>query len=241
MFIDSTAEWLALEPELHIIFSTHSEFQLTIDNSNLWRKEIIEAAGDIFEKRFGIPVDLEVVIQHGSIWVKVKPKLEALALILTIYIGLHQAPRYFADDVSWCWEKLTPMVTKIITRNADLKTEDVYQVKGAIERLDELVYVCRENNTWRDVDLAEAKGNLSLIHLSKDSEKLVPALNKYLEALNPDKKEKDQEGKKKELFDFLPAVLCEEERRRRQRIKEKCKMQNTEGNNTKRTTIKQSY
>lgn len=215
-------DWLSIGPEMHFHFSAPPDFALTAERKTVCGKNISKIAAKVFEKRFGIHIEIPVSIDERSIRIRIKPKLEILPHLLGFY-GDQNANRYLATDIRWCWEHLAPVVKKIMAaENQSIKAERIEQIQGAVERLDALSFACEKNGQWEDVDLAEAKSNLSIIYSSRTRDALVPAMNAYFDTKYPADEDQNQtNAPDKTLFDFLSSLLKEEERRRQNGLSNK--------------------
>ncbi len=217
-------DWLSIGPELHLRFTAPSDFSLTDERRTACRQNVSKIAAKVFEKRFSLQIEIPVAIDEKSIRIRVKPKLEVLPQLLRFY-GNQSQNRYLATDIRWCWEHIGRLAKKMMAvENPSIKTERIEQIQGALERLDALSFACEKKGQWEDVDLAEAKSNLSIIYYSRTRDELVPAMNAYFDTMYPsDGKHNasDQAGEKS--FDFLSGLLNEEERRRQNGLSDKIK------------------
>jgi len=216
-------DWLSIGPELDLAFSEPADLTLTPARRTACRQHIAKIAGKIFEKRFGLDLSIPVSIDEKSLRIRVKPKLEILPQLLSVYVSQADKTGYLAADIRWCWSQLVPMVKKVLAaENQAIKADRIEQVQGALERLDAISFACENKGQWEDLDLAEAKSNLSVIYFSRNHKELVPAMNAYFDAKYPSDGDKDQHGASgQESFDFLAGLLQEEDRRRQNGLSNK--------------------
>ena len=216
-------DWLSIGPELDLIFSGPADFTLTPARRTACRQHIVKIAGKIFEKRFGLSLGIPVSIDEKPLWVRVKPKLETLPQLLSVYVSQPEKTGYLAADIRWCWAQLVPMVKKVLAAETQgIKAERIEQAQGALERLDAISFACEKKGQWEDLDLAEAKSNLSIIYFSRNHKELVPAMNAYFDAKYPSDRDQDQpEASGQDSFDFLSGLLQEEARRRQNGLSSK--------------------
>ena len=209
-------DWLSTGPELQLSFTAPAGVTLPDHRRTACRQNISKITARIFEKRFGIDIAIPAVIDEKAIRIRVKPKLEDLPTLLGCYDS-QMKNRYLAADIRWCWEQLTPIAKKILAaENPAIQITGVEQVQGAVERLDALSFACEKKGLWEDIDLAEAKGNLSVIYYSRTREALVPAINAYFDTMYPSNEaHSPNDAHGQPTFDFLSSLLQEEERRRR--------------------------
>ena len=91
-----------------------------VSNASLaeWESEIKAAAKSIFAEEFRLPlenVNLEVELLPGSLWIKIKPTLLTIVLILGLYNGVHSSIDNLQADYAKVSEK-TAIVASEISR-----------------------------------------------------------------------------------------------------------------------------
>jgi len=215
-------DWLSIGPELHLRFSAPFDFTLSAERRMACKQNISKLAVKVFEKRFGIQSAIPVSIDEKSIRIRVRPKLEILPYLLGVYKDQY-TDRYLAADIGWCWQRLAPVVKKVMTaENPAIKAVEIEQIQGALERLDALSFACENKGQWEDADLAEAKSNLSIIYSSRTRDALVPAMNAYFEIKYPSDGDQNQtNASDTPPFNFLSDILMEEQRRRQNGLSNK--------------------
>ncbi len=213
-------DWLSIGPELDLTFSGPADSALAPARRTACRQHIAKIAGKIFEKRFGTGFSIPVSFDDESLWIRVKPKIETLPQLLSVYVSQPETTGYLAADIRWCWAQLAPMAKKVLTsENRAIEVQQSEQVQGALERLDAISFACEKKGQWEDLDLAEAKSNLSVIYFSRNRDELVPAMNAYFETKYPGDGE-SHKGRQP-AFDFLSGLLQEEARRRQNGLSNK--------------------
>jgi hypothetical protein len=95
----------------------HVELQDFASDSMLeeWREQILSASTGAFAETFGLrfeDVELEVDLYQGSLWVKIKPKLRTVLLILNLYNAGHKAAETGPHD----WEMLKARIEYVVTQ-----------------------------------------------------------------------------------------------------------------------------
>jgi len=222
-------DWLSTGPELLLLFAAPPEFILSPERRTACRQNISRITSKIFEKHFGIQIAIPASIDEESIRIRVKPRLESLPPLLHASAQQTVKNRYLAADIRHCWEQLAQVSKKVMAaENQAIQAERIEQIQGAVERLDALSFACEKKGQWEDIDLAEAKSNLSIIYFCRTRDELVPAMNAYFDTKYPsDGKQRQTGAAQQPSFDFLSGLLQEEERRRQNEISNKIRARST--------------
>jgi hypothetical protein len=87
-----------------------------------WRQDIetdaLLVCGEVFNLDPDI-LELEVVLLEGSLWVKLKPKLATIGLILSLYNGVHNLPQNVMSDYERFAQGAKTVVEKVIGGHVD--------------------------------------------------------------------------------------------------------------------------
>jgi len=81
-----------------------------------WKDQIETVAKSVMAEEFGLDaeqIELEVELLEGSLWAKVKPKLQTIALILSLYNGVHNAAERLPQDYEMVSEKIAVAAEQI--------------------------------------------------------------------------------------------------------------------------------
>jgi hypothetical protein len=118
---------VALIEEMAAIY-IHVEVEDGLDPETLaeWRETIERQANALFAKTFSLRpdyVEIEVVLIAGSFWAKLMPRLQTIALFLSLYNGAHSLPQNIISD----WHKFADEVGAVA---ADVTKGTVDRVSG---------------------------------------------------------------------------------------------------------------
>lgn len=189
-----------IEPELWLHLQIPNKVGITAFQMYSLDTSVQSQVSKIFKAKFNVDAELMVRIEEGSIWVKIKPKLGTLAIIITIYVGLHEMPRYLSRDINYIWHCVIPEVVQVvedvftkednsirIQRGLDyVHILEIRQHKGIIERLDETLEEFRKEEITQDQCIKEITKTFKAIYSSGGARDVAPALVKYIDAKFPD-------------------------------------------------------
>ncbi|MFB3896167.1 MAG: hypothetical protein ACE14V_07690 [bacterium] len=166
--------WKQIEPELY--YHANFDSKLTEHDFSKMKEDIIHHTKIAFSDLYKGEFDFEIIIEHGSIKIKIITTIAAVYIFLSQYGSVRSGIHYFYSDLRYAFSKIIKYIDDYhISKHPICVQKRI----GVIGRIDQTINDCINRKITQQDCIKKLTELFEIINNSPDKKEIIESLVKY--------------------------------------------------------------